>query len=53
MYRNRVGNDKKFFLEIPALLVSCDRGNLAENGLGKIQNICVILNFPTLDFLVP
>ena len=47
MYKNRVKNDRKCF-EIPALL-SCKRGNLAENGSGKFK-IYIILNLPTLDF---
>ena len=50
MYKNKVENDRNIF-EIPALL-SCERGNSAENGAGKIQNIYVILNFPALDFLI-
>ena len=39
------------FFEIPALLF-CELGNSAENGAGEIQNIYIILNFPTLDFLI-
>ena len=35
MYKNRVENDRIFF-EIPALL-SCERGNPAENGAGKFK----------------
>ena len=39
MYKNRVKNDR-FFFEIPALL-SCKRGNPAENEAGKLKkNIC-------------
>ena len=53
MYKNRVGNDRKIF-EIPALL-SCERGNLAENRPGKFKiytmYVNVILNFPTMVFL--
>ena len=35
MYKNRVKNDRNFF-EIPTLL-SCERGNPAENGAGKFK----------------
>ena len=47
MYKNRVKNDRIFFL-IPTLL-SCKRSN---SECRKIQNNNCILNFPTLDFLV-
>ena len=51
MYKNRVENDIKQF-EIPTLL-SCERGNSAENRVGKFKIYTnVILNFPTMDFLV-
>ena len=49
MDKNRVESDRKFF-KIPALL-SCERGNSAENGMG-IFKIYVIFNFLALDFLV-
>ena len=49
-YKNRV-RKTDFFFEIPSLL-SWEQGNPAENRAGKIQNIYVILNFPTLDFLI-
>ena len=45
MYKDRVENDRKTF-EIPALL-SCERGNSAENRVGKFKKY-VIFNFPTL-----
>ena len=35
MYKNRVENDRKMF-EIPTLL-SCKRGNSAENEAGKFK----------------
>ena len=41
--------DRKTF-EIPTLL-SCERGNSAENGADKFK-IYVFLNFPALDFLI-
>ena len=51
MYKNRLENNIKIF-EIPALL-SCERGNSAENRAGKSKiHIYVILNFATLDFLI-
>ena len=50
-YKKRVKNDG-FFFEIPTLL-SCKRGNPAENRVGKFKiYMYVILNFPALDFLV-
>ena len=50
MHKNWVENDRNFF-EIPSLL-SCKRGNLAENEVGKFKKIYAILNFPALDFLI-
>ena len=38
MYKNWIKYDRKIF-EIPSLL-SCKQGNPAENGVGKIRNIC-------------
>ena len=35
MYKNRVENYRNYF-EIPSLL-SCERGNSAENGVGKFK----------------
>ena len=35
MYKNRVENYRHYF-EIPSLL-SCERGNSAENGVGKFK----------------
>ena len=49
MFKDRVENDRKFF-EMPTHL-SCEQGNSSEKGAGKFK-IYVILNFPTLDFLV-
>ena len=46
--KNRVENDRKFF----EILLSCERGNSAEKGVGKIKKIYAILNFSALDFLV-
>ena len=40
VYKNRVENNKFFFFEIHALL-SCERGNSAENGAGKFK-ICML-----------
>ena len=48
MYTNRVKNDRKIF-EIPAFL-SSERGKNPERENSKI--IYIILNFPTMDFLV-
>ena len=35
MYKNRVENDRNIFKS--SALLSCERGNLAENGVGKLK----------------
>ena len=51
MYKKRVENDRNFF-EIPFLLPILRTRKSSGKQSGKIQNICVILNFPALNFLV-
>ena len=48
MYKNRVKNDRKYF-EIPTLS-SCERGNPAENGAGKIKSYICYFEFSHSGF---